>query len=313
MVFDSVLEEFVKDIGWIWVPFVIGLLLTNLIVARIGLRPLQLAAQQAESIGPSAVSTRLAKDGLPREVYSLVSSVNRALDRLEVAFHSQRRFIADAAHELRTPLAVIKAHAGILPKSVEIESLKEEISAVERLVNQLLDSARLDVVLVDPQDSTELNSLAQAVASQLGPLAINHGKSIEVVPSDGDVIINGSNDMLSCAVRNLVENAIRFTAIGTTVTVKISQPPMLQVRDHGPGIKMEEREQIFTRFWQGSRDTGGGAGLGLDIVARTVAALGGTITVDDALGGGAVFKLKFPPRAQAFNTWKVARHSRIQR
>ena len=226
IVFDSVLEEFVADIGWIWAPFVIGLLVTNLIVARIGLAPLRRAAAfQAESIGPGAVSTRLPKEGLPREVYSLVSSVNQALDRLEVAFHSQQRFIADAAHELRTPIAVFKAHAGVLPKSTELTSLKEEIDAIERLVNQLLDSARLDVVIVDAQDVIELNSVAQSVASQLGPMAISKGKSIEVVTASTAVVINGSQDMLACALRNLIENAIRFTAAGTAVSIEISQPP----------------------------------------------------------------------------------------
>lgn len=292
--FDTALEEFFIDIGWIWVPFVIGLLLTNLLVARIGLRPLRLAALQAESIGPGAVSMRLPKDGLPREVYALVSSVNRALDRLEIAFHSQQRFIADAAHELRTPIAVIKAHVGILPKSAEIESLKDEIRAAERLVNQLLDSARLDVLVLDAADLVDLNQIVHEVAVQLGPTAIKSGKSLEVVPCPRKVEVNGCHDMLACAVRNLVENAIRFTAPATPVTIVVSYPPALEVRDHGPGVKVEERERIFKRFWQGGRDRGGGAGLGLDIVARTVAALGGSISVDDAPGGGAVFTLRFP-------------------
>ncbi|HML27864.1 MAG TPA: HAMP domain-containing sensor histidine kinase [Hyphomicrobium sp.] len=294
VVFDSVLEEFIIDIGWIWVPFVIGLLLTNLMVARIGLRPLRLAALQAESIGPGAVSTRLPKEGLPREVYALVSSVNRALDRLEIAFHSQQRFIADAAHELRTPIAVIKAHVGILPKSAEIESLKDEIRAAERLVNQLLDSARLDVLVLDASDLVDLNQIVEEVVVQLGPMAIKSGKSIEVLPCSRKVEVNGCHDMLACAVRNLVENAIRFTAPATPVTIVVSYPPTLEVRDHGPGVRLEERERIFKRFWQGGRDRGGGAGLGLDIVSRTVAALGGSVSVGDASGGGAVFTLRFP-------------------
>ena len=92
IVFDSVLEEFVQDIAWIWVPFVIILLLVNLLVARIGLAPLRMAADQAAAIGPSAVSMRLTEDGLPRDVHALVSAVNRGLDRLETAFDARRRF-----------------------------------------------------------------------------------------------------------------------------------------------------------------------------------------------------------------------------
>ena len=116
IVFDSVLEEFMQDIAWIWIPFVVILLLVNLLVARIGLSPLREAARQAAAIGPAAVSMRLSENGLPRDVYALVSAVNRGLDRLETAFDAQRRFIADAAHELRTPVAVLKAHMGILSK-----------------------------------------------------------------------------------------------------------------------------------------------------------------------------------------------------
>ena len=294
--FDSVLQEFIKDIGWIWVPFVLGLLATNLLVARIGLRPLRRAATQAESIGPGAVSARLPEEGLPREVHALVGAVNRALDRLEIAFQSQQRFIADAAHELRTPVAVLRAHAGVLPSDERFSAWQEEIDAMERLVNQLLDSARLDVVALEKGEMVELNQVARAVASQLGPLAINAGKSIEVLPASTPVVINGSVELLACAVRNLVENAVRHTAVGTAASIEISKPATLRVIDRGPGVKLHERELIFKRFWQGGRDRGG-AGLGMDIVARSVAALGGSVSVEDARGGGAMFTLQFPDPA----------------
>jgi signal transduction histidine kinase len=293
IVFDSVLEEFVKDIGWIWLPFVILLLVTNLLVARVGLQPLKRAAEQAEKIGPEAVSARLPEDGLPREVYSLVGAVNRALDRLEVAFQSQRRFIADAAHELRTPVAVLRAHAAVLPPGDRYATWKEEIDAIDRLVNQLLDSARLDVIKLEQGETVELNHVAQTVAEQMAPLAIKAGKSVEVFPANSPIPIKGSFELLACAVRNLVENAIRHTPVGTAASIEILQPATLRVSDHGPGVKPEERELIFKRFWQGNRDRGG-AGLGMDIVARSVGALGGSVVVGDAPTGGAVFTLRFP-------------------
>jgi signal transduction histidine kinase len=231
---------------------------------------------------------------LPREVHALVGAVNRALDRLEIAFQSQQRFIADAAHELRTPVAVLKAHAHILPDHDGLVAWKQEIDAMQRLVNQLLDSARLDVVALEKGQVVELNEVARAVAAQLAPIAVGAGKSIEVAPSSGPVIINGSTDLLAGALRNLVENAIRHTAPRTAVLIEISLPATLRVSDHGPGIDPQERELIFKRFWQGGRDRGGGAGLGMDIVARSVAALGGSISISDA-PGGAVFILEFPP------------------
>ena len=296
IVYDSVLAEFVQDIAWIWIPFVIVLLAVNLIVARIGLEPLRVAAKQAAAIGPAAVSTRLSENGLPRDVYQLVSAVNHGLDRLETAFDAQRRFIADAAHELRTPVAVLKTHLSILSKFEGHAELVEEISSLERLVNQLLDMARLEVLQLEPEDVADLTLVATEVASLLGPTAINAGRSIEVLAPDKPVRIRGARDYLFMALRNLVENALRHTKEGTTVSVVVaSDPPSIKVIDHGPGVRQERREAIFRRFWQGGRDQKGGAGLGLDIAARTVIAHGGTISVDDAPEGGAVFTMAFEP------------------
>ncbi|MFA5952098.1 MAG: HAMP domain-containing sensor histidine kinase [Hyphomicrobium sp.] len=309
VVYDSVLEEFIKDIGWIWVPFVFVLLGTNLVVARIGLQPLRRAAAQAESIGPGAVSTRLPKEGLPREIHPLVGAVNRALDRLEVAFQSQQRFIADAAHELRTPVAVLKAHAGLLPSSNDFRALKEEIDAIERLVNQLLDSARLDVVMVGPDEFVELNRAALAIASQMGPLAIGRGKLIEVHPSDELTFVRGTEELIAGALRNLVENGLKFTKVGTSVVIEVFATPAVRVSDHGPGVRPELRQAIFTRFWQGGRDRGGGAGLGLDIVSRSVAALGGSISLEDAPEGGAAFTIEFPKTNHRLPALPGARHA----
>ncbi len=294
IVYDSVLEEFVQDIAWIWIPFVIVLLVVNLIVARIGLMPLHNAARQAAAIGPGSVSMRLSESGLPADVHSLVSAVNRGLDRLETAFDAQRRFIADATHELRTPVAVLKAHMGILAKFEGHAELVEEISSLERLVNQLLDIARLDVLQLEASDVADLHQVATDVASHLGPAAINAQRSIEVIAPDEPVRIRGARDYLFRALRNLVENALRHTPEGTTVSILVADdPPSLKVIDHGPGVPPDQRNAIFRRFWQGGRDQKGGAGLGLDIAARTVVAHGGAISVSEAPEGGAVFTMQF--------------------
>jgi len=294
IVFDSVLQEFLVDIAWIWIPFVFCLLGVNLVVARIGLRPLRSAARQATAIGPGNVSARLPEEGMPSEVLALVTAVNRALDRLEAEFGVQRAFIADAAHELRTPVAVLKAHVGILPQFAGIDALNEEVNALERLVTQLLDSARLDSLKVGPHDKADLNTVAADVAAYLAPLAIQRNRSIEVVSKGEPVYIRGAADFLFRALRNLVENAINHTPKGTTVKIIVDDPPVVGVVDQGPGVPKSEREVIFQRFWQGRRDRGGGAGLGMDIAARTVLAHGGTISVEDAVDGGAVFFMRFP-------------------
>ncbi len=234
IVFDSVLQEFLVDIAWIWIPFVFCLLGVNLVVARIGLRPLRSAARQATAIGPDNVSARLPEEGMPSEVLALVTAVNRALDRLEAEFGVQRAFIADAAHELRTPVAVLKAHVGILPQFAGIDALNEEVNALERLVNQLLDSARLDSLKVGPDDKADLNTVAADVAAYLAPLAIQRNRSIEVVSKGKPVYIRGAADFLFRALRNLVENAINHTPKGTTVKIIVDDPPVRQRRRSRP-------------------------------------------------------------------------------
>ena len=294
IVYDSVLEEFVQDIAWIWIPFVVILLLVNLLVARIGLAPLRMAANQAAAIGPGAASMRLTESGLPRDVHALVAAVNRGLDRLETAFDAQKRFIADAAHELRTPVTVLKAHVAILPKFEGHAQLVDEIGSLQRLVNQLLDVARLDVLQLGADNVADLTSVATEVASHLGPTAIDNGRSIEVVAPDEPVRIRGASDYLFRALRNIVENALRYTPEGTTVSIVVANPPAIRVIDRGPGVPASQRHAIFRRFWQGDREANkGGAGLGMDIAARTVVAHGGVMSVEDAPEGGAVFTMQF--------------------
>jgi signal transduction histidine kinase len=294
ILFDSVLQDFLEDVAWIWIPFVGVLIVVNLAVTRIGLRRLRAAARQAARIGPADFSARLPEQGLPGEVLALVSAINMALDRLQGELNLQRGFIADAAHELRTPVSVLKAHVGILPASSESDQLRGEVRTLERLVNQLLDSARIETIRLNSQTKADLTKIAKDVVSHLAPIAIERGRSLEVVSNGTPVIIRGDEDSLFRAVRNVVENALQHTRPKTIVTVTVGLPATLQVEDHGPGVPNDQRELIFQRFWQGKRDKGAGAGLGMDIVQRTVAAHGGSITVDDAPQGGALFTLCFP-------------------
>ena len=295
IIFNSVIQDFLEDVAWIWIPFVIALIGVNLLVARLGMRPLRSAARRAAAIGPNDLSARLPEAGLPSEVLALVRAVNNALDRLQAEFALQRAFIADAAHELRTPVSILKAHVGILPQGPGIEALNEEVGSLERLVGQLLDSARLDTLRIGSNQLADLNQISEAVAAHLASLAINQRRALEVASDGEPVIIRGDTDFLFRALRNLVENALKSTPAGTTVTITVADdPPTLRVSDRGPGIPPAQREVIFQRFWQGRRDRGRGAGLGMDIAARTVSAHGGSISIEDAPGGGALFTMRFP-------------------
>ncbi len=204
-----------------------------------------------------------------------------------------RNFAADVAHELRTPLALLRSHLDSLDDTETNRSLSQEVDAMSRLVSQLLTFTRLDTLTIDSKTMVDLHKIAANVAETLAPIAIKEKRSIEITGTENQVIVPGNTDSLELAVRNLVENAIRYSARNTTVTIDVSEEPAISVRDHGRGIPVENREVIFQRFERADR-RGGGAGLGLSIVRRTAEAHQATIGVSDAPGGGAVFTIRFP-------------------
>jgi signal transduction histidine kinase len=293
--FDSVLAEFLVDIAWIWIPFVVGLVALNLFIVKRAIRPLQRVVAQAEAIRPHNSNQLLDEDGLPSEVQSLVASMNRAFRRMNSALDTQANFIADASHELRTPIAVLKAHTDILPQTEGIATIRGEVDALARLVEQLLDSARLDAMNTDAREVVDLCDLAHEVACHLAPSALLADKKIELTTEAPHIRVTGQHTYLFRALRNVVENGLHHTPAGTAVVVDVRGPGTITVTDCGPGIPDEIRERIFQKFWQGGRDrTKGGAGLGMDIVRRTMAAMHGQVVIGSASHGGAIVTLQLP-------------------
>ena len=300
----TVLVGAIDDGKWEAGPLLLILLLVSIVTVRRTLAPLRELSQRAEAINPQATDLRLPHDGVPIEILPLVTAVNSALDRLDKGFHTQREFTADAAHELRTPLAVLAAHIDTLPDRETAASLRRDLDTMSHLVEQLLRAAHVESLVVDPEDSADLCTIAREVAAYLAPVAIREDLALEVDAPETPVYVNGRTEALFHAVRNLVDNALRHTQPGTAVILTVSaSPPTLAVRDHGPGVPADVQDKIFQRFWRSDRRTGG-AGLGLSIVARTMKAHGGRITVHDAESGGAVFSMEFPTgnasEAQAF-------------
>lgn len=297
MYIDALMDEFLSEWAWIWGPFMLLLLGVNLLVMHVALRPLRAAAASAAAIGPDSLSRRLPEAGMPREILPFVQAVNLALGRVEDGYRAEREFIADAAHELRTPLAVLKTHLEVALEPAVAADLLPDVAAMERLVAQLLDAARLDGMRLGEGSVADLAAIAIEVATYLAPMAIERGRSIEVSGADRPVPVRGVPDFLFRALRNLVENALAHTPEGTAVSIAVEGGGRLTVRDHGPGIPRELRETVFHRFWRGGRGRAHGAGLGLAIVARTVAAHGGHIAIEDAPDGGAMIVIILPPSA----------------
>ena len=291
---DDILAEFLTHVGWVTVPLLLALLFIDVVIFWRAVKPIVAASALAEEIGPDHTDVRLPETDMPREVLPLVRAVNDALDRLDAGFRAQREFTADAAHELRTPLAILRTQIDMLEDREIAGPLRHDVESMSRLVNQLLEIAELETFVIGEEEIADIVAISAEVAAFLAPLALAQRKTVAVTGARHPVRVRGNGDALARAVRNLVENALAHTAPGTTVEIAVASEGVIRVMDRGPGIPKADREHIFQRFWRRDRRSGGNAGLGLAIVARIAQMHGATVNVEERPGGGAVFAIRFP-------------------
>jgi len=302
----ALVYEWLGEFVPIGVPLLLALVLAITFSLRSALKPLQTLRNLAARINPQQTGLRLPTEELPSELQLPVLAINRALDRLDQGFQAQRDFLADAAHELRTPLAILSAHLDTLPRSQGTDALKSDVERMTRLVNQLLLVAQMESLTIDPDETADLSEIALELAALFAPLAIRRRRAVGVSGAEHPVPVRGNKDALYQALRNLVENALRFTAENTEVEIAVEPDGSVSVSDRGPGIPPAEREKLFRRFWQGDRHKSrrtdsdgstGGAGLGLAIAQRIAETHGGSLRISDNPGGGARFTLVLPRAA----------------
>jgi two-component system, OmpR family, sensor histidine kinase TctE len=290
------LQEFLSEIMWL-VPLVALLAVSVTIwTVRRGLSSVNHISDAAKRITPASTSARLPTERAPIEILPLVSAVNAALDRLEQGYAAQREFTARAAHELRTPLAILTAGLENLGRGGEIEALLGDAKRMNRLVEQLLQVARLDALPLNVNTTIDLNRVAAEAVAYLAPWAVVQGRSLALEATDKPVLVRGNADALADVLRNLIENAVAHSPPRTEITVAVNIDRTLSVSDHGPGIPLADRTRVFERFWRGrnSPKSGHGAGLGLSIVGEIVKAHGASINIENGVGGGARFVIRFP-------------------
>lgn len=294
VIVDDVLANFLKQVAWIIVPVLLLLLAADIIIFRLAIRPLHRASDRAKHISPTRLDVRLPTDDMPPEILPLVEAVNQALDRLEHGFRIQREFAADAAHELRTPLAILRTRIDTLPHSEASQALGRDVENMSRVVSQLLDATELETAIVDPEAVADLHEVCVEVAEFIAPLALKRGKTIELIGTEEPVLIKGNAEMIRRATRNLVENALHHTPEGTAIEIIVGPDGSISVIDNGEGVSPADRDTIFQRFWRRSSRPGSGAGLGLSIVKKIVEAHHGNIAIEDSPGRGAKFIMRFP-------------------
>jgi signal transduction histidine kinase len=292
---DDIVSNFMRRVAWITLPILLLMLLIDILIFRRALFPLTQASREAARIGPSQTDVRLPTARMPTEVLVLVQAVNQALDRLEDGLKAQREFAANAAHELRTPLAILRTRLDTAAETAISDAVRSDVDRMTRVVNQLLDLAELETTSLETSEETDLHSVCAEVVEYMAPLVVREGKQIAFVECDAPVRVKGNGEMLFRAVRNLAENASSHSPKGATVEIILDPNATITVLDEGPGVRDEDRKHIFERFWRGDRKGRGRFGLGLSIVRHIVEAHGGTIEVNNRTSGGASFSLSLGP------------------
>lgn len=264
------------------------------LVIGYGLRPLRTIAREVGSRDPTSLRL-IEAPRLPSEIAPLVTSLNHLLSRLERALKAEREFIADASHELRTPVAALNLQLNLLEtastpheRDEAMSDLKQGIARMRRLIEQILTLARLDPERREESVPINLKALIADIYDDYVRIAAT--KSIEFKTIEEEhVVIMADTQSLEALTRSILDNAVRYTPVGGTVTVQIGNTtvgPQLRISDSGPGIPLQIRDKVFSRFYRADHASdGAGTGLGLAIAQRAAQRMGANIHLEDGPDG----------------------------
>lgn len=280
----------------------------GLFLARRALAPVDRITSTAATLSASDLSQRIGYHGPTDELGRLATTFDAMLDRLAAAFARERRFTADAAHELRTPLAALKGRVEVAlsrPRSTgehvaTLYALAKDIDRLARLSGDLLLLARLDDGELRPEhEQVRLDDLLPSVAESLRDLVEAQGLRLQTDLTP-EIIVSGDVSQLSRLFLNLLDNAVKFTPAGGSIVVRLNVEQtnaVVAVSDSGPGIPPEQLPLLGRRFYRGSADRArgvGGSGLGLAIAGELARAHGGTLSIDSAPGQGVIVTVRLP-------------------
>ena len=269
------------------------------------LRPLRTFVAQVEKVQPNNLADmKITEEVLP-EFRQFSDSFNQMLERLDEGFTAQRQFTGNAAHELRTPLALMQAqvelfsaeHPDVLPETADfLRLLREQTERMTQMTRTLLEMCGLQAVPCT--DHIELGPMVDEIFADLAPLAEKNNITLE---RDGDGVMTGSDTLIYRLLFNLTENAIKYNRPGGSVRLSVTPEPeklLIRVSDTGPGIPESEQARIFQRFYRSpSASEAEGVGIGLYLARQIAAGQGGYLKVSSRPGEGSTFSL-FLPRAE---------------
>ncbi|MDF1891210.1 HAMP domain-containing sensor histidine kinase [Agrobacterium rhizogenes] len=241
------------------------LLVTPRAVGR-SLSGLMETVAEAQSINFENRSARIDRSKVPNEIIPLVDAFNVALSKLDEGYNRRNRFLADAAHELRTPIAIARVRADLLPDDELSRQLRADIDRLTRVAHQLLEMQAVGAVEL-PAEEQDLNVLVERIATDLAPIAMDAGYEFDFEPSEGKALFTVQTSIIEMAVVNLIRNAIDHGGGKGAIVIRIGAAGTIDVFDEGPGIPVAEREQVFEPFHRINTNSSG-AGLGLNLVQK---------------------------------------------
>jgi signal transduction histidine kinase len=271
------------------VVFLVSAAVTCFAVRR-SVAPLRRTAEAAERLEIGSLGQGLVADGAPTEIIPLVEAINKALARLDASAERMRRYTANAAHELRTPVAILRARVENAAESALKTEMRRDVKKVQAIIDQLLISARLTENQAAVADEVDLVRAARQATADYSPLVFVCGRRIAFEAEAAQIPVCANAQAVDCVIANLIDNALRAEPEGGTVLVRVRRDAVVEVVDHGAGVAPQDRELIFEPFWRKSDD---GAGLGLAISRELIEKLGGRIGVRETPQGGATFELQF--------------------
>ncbi len=301
---DDLFHAWESELRWLNVYITVAVLLCGgaaFFAMRRGLLPLRAVADEAKRVDMDTLDRRLTSEFVPTEIVPLVDAMNEALDRLDEGATRQRRFTANAAHELRTPVAILSARLDAPEEKSFKNDIKRDANRIKHIVEQLLATARAGgrSALID--ERVEIDAIARTAVDDAALLAIRDRKQIEFIGPSAPVEVRADPMATSAVIGNLIDNALRAEPEGGEIVVRVDDDGTVAVVDHGQGIAESERTLIFEPFWRRSEATPG-AGLGLAITKELVERHKGCVWVEATPGGGATFKLSLPLSARAPST-----------
>jgi two-component system OmpR family sensor kinase len=281
------------------------------VLTRRAFRPIDAVVDEAHRIGEADLRRRLPHPGTRDEIGRLVTTLNDMLDRIERSFESQRRFTADASHELRSPLSRLRAELEVMLRRPReraeyeetLRSCLDEAERLSQLTDELLLLARLDAGEARlATDTVALHTVAEVAIRRMERASGERQGRIAIAPSP-PVVARVGREPAALVVQNLLENALKFSPPDSPITISLGaegDEVLLSVSDRGPGISPDELPRVFERFYRGRRaraEAVPGVGLGLALSRAVVEAHGGRITVQSPPGGGTTFTVRLPAAA----------------